>query len=269
MAGEMRGISIEQLGERLKRVVAFASLELDHLGSGGGGGGGGGEGGEGGEGDNGGHDARLAALAREWMLLYAASSKLAPRVVDMSEAYDLQRRCMVADTTTAEEEDEAFRRRSRRALEAARLTPQQRQAVADAFAFFQQDTRAPLSDWSRAVCQLDATLGGFGGGGGDGGGGGRDEGRDDPGGGGGGESPPPDASLDLLSGAVARALVARSTHFLSVCGVITPRQLLSAMVAVYPRALRPVNLSWAALEAERLGAQLAAAAADDKGGELL
>jgi hypothetical protein len=260
MAGEMRGITIEQFGERLKRIVAFASLELDHAG--------GGDGDDDDDDDdettpeaavadnggdrNQGHDhpdaapagsrsSSLAALVREWLLLYAASSKYAPRVVDVSEAYDLQRGRMVS--SSPEEEDAAFRRRSRRALEAARLTPQQRHAIADAFAFFQEDTRAPLRDWSRAAGQVDVVLGSASGG----------DGSAGP------LQDNPDASLDLLSGAVARALVARSTHFLSVCGVVTPKQLLRAMVAVYPRALRPVNLGWSALETEQ---RLMAGAAD-------
>jgi hypothetical protein len=63
------------------------------------------------------------------------------------------------------------------------------------------------------------------------------------------------ACVERLSAAVARCLVARSAFFISVVSVMTPRQLLAAMVDYYPRALRPAAMGAAALRAESLEQQ--------------
>jgi hypothetical protein len=261
----VRGVPLEAFCDRFHRIAAFAALEIEHAGRGGGPEeevlGGRVPGAAAGasacaSAPSAASQARMAALAREWLVLNVASSRHAPSLVEMAEAYDMQQRRLApyaerARTSTQgqfhaaaddEEERTAFEQRSARALAAALLSPAQRQAVADAFAFFQSETRGPLRDWRRAAQELDAAIGGGGGGGGS-----SNCGLQQP--------------LELLSSAVARCLVARSAFYLSVVSTITPRQLLSAVVAVYPRCLRPVNIAWPALQAEQQQQQEAAASA--------
>ena len=250
---EMRSMTLAEFGERIRSIVAHASLELkrqacatqeeDGACN------------DDGDDDDDDHDhkaALCAALAREWLALIVASSKYAPKLVEMMERYDLRRRQLVMvvaggdvaawgeeQTDNAFLEDAAFERRSRRALQAARLTPQQRQALADAFRFFLAETRAPVSDWRRAAGQIDAwaTTGG-----------------------GGGLAPAADTALAALGNAVARCLASRSVFYMSVIGTVTPPQLLRAAIAVYPLPFRPANLAWAC---HRYEAGDASAAADE------
>jgi hypothetical protein len=180
--------------------------------------------------------ARTAELAREWVVLIAAVSVAAPALIELAERFDLQRQQPVAGADAEDAaEDAVFEERSRRTLEAARLDPGQVQALSDALGFFLTETRAPLSDWRRAAGEM---VGGSAG-----------SSRNPPG------LPPPPPSpdddhaphtLERLSSAVARSLVARSAFCVAVFSVVTPAQLLRAIVAVWPRALRPMHLAWAA-----------------------
>jgi hypothetical protein len=280
---EMRGVTFEDFGDRLKRIVAFASLELEHCSPAtstdsraAGGGGGGARDALVDDAEDAAVDARLAALAREWLLLYAASSKHTPVFIELAEVYDLQRRRLVGGAGAGagiggggppgelgDDADAAFALRSTRALEAARLSPSQQQSVADAFAFFQADTRAPLRDWRRAADELAAAAVANAGGalaGGPAAAAAAAAATAATAASASASASATGGSLDRLSDAIARCLVTRSAFYLSVISVITPRQLLRAMCAVYPRVFRPMQLGWASLQAERRTEGLAGAA---------
>jgi hypothetical protein len=258
---ETRGMKLEAFGERLHSIVAFASLELAREGR---------RRGDdkgdaaakdadadandddddaGDDNDEDGSGPRLASLAREWLLLITAVSIHAPELIELTERYDLQRRRAVdppapGDARAEAAERKLFERRSAKALNAARLSPSQRQAVADAYAYFQNETRRPIDDWKQAAQELAASADAA------------------------AASAAPAtaagcaaASVDALSRAVARLLVARSAFCAAVFSTLTPRQLMRAIVATYPACLRPVMLGAAALRAEEQEGGRAAAAA--------